>query len=77
VHYEVERHRDALPGTCLSDVRSALGRPYEFTDLQDIVQIEDVRRALGGTSRNPLEHMGEAESIHAISARPGRLSLMA
>jgi predicted nucleic acid-binding protein len=38
--------------------------------VRDIVQVEDVRRALGGTSRSPVEHAGEAESIHAILSVP-------
>lgn len=70
VAYEVERHRDALPRDSLHDVRAALGEPYELAGVQDIVQVENIRRALGGTSRNPVEHAGEAESIHAILSVP-------
>jgi predicted nucleic acid-binding protein len=70
VEHEVERHRDVLPRDSLPDVRAALGEPYELTAVRDIVQVEDVRRALGGTSRNPVEHAGEAESIHAILSVP-------
>jgi predicted nucleic acid-binding protein len=70
VRHEVDRHRGVLPGDYLADLRSALGTPLELTSVRDIIQVENVRRALGGTSRNPMAHLGEAESIHAILSVP-------
>jgi predicted nucleic acid-binding protein len=70
VEHEVRRHRDDLPFGCLAEVRSALGTPYEFDSISDGPKIELLRRALGGTSRKPLTHYGEAESIHAVLSLP-------
>lgn len=58
VEHEVGRHRDDLPFGSLAEVRSALGSPYEFDSISDGHAIELLRRALGGTSRKPLEHFG-------------------
>lgn len=70
VEAEVRRHRDDLPFGSFDDVRSALGSPYEFDAVDDGPKIDVLRRALGGTSRNPLKHYGEAESLHAILSIP-------
>jgi predicted nucleic acid-binding protein len=70
VHHEVHRLRDMVPDGGITELRSVLGRPYELTELHDIVAIENIRRALGGRSREPLQHLGEAEAIHSILTVP-------
>lgn len=59
-----------MPIGNLSVVQAELGEPFAFDDLADIIRIEDIRRALGGTSRRPREHYGEAETIFAVVNLP-------
>jgi predicted nucleic acid-binding protein len=54
--------RTALDSGCL-------GEPVELDTDRDRDAVEDIRAALGGVSSNPLKHLGEAESIHAIESR--------
>jgi predicted nucleic acid-binding protein len=47
-----------------------LGVPVELDNDDDREAVENIRAALGGLSSEPLRHLGEAESIHAIESRP-------
>lgn len=70
VENETQRRSSNLPMGSFDTVQAGLGAAYQFDAITDIVRIEDIRRALGGTSRNPLEHYGEAETIYAITTLP-------
>lgn len=47
-----------------------LGELIRVAEELGIERISPERRALGGTSRNPLSHLGEAETIHAVLTVP-------
>ncbi|MEW2321432.1 hypothetical protein AB0926_09970 [Streptomyces griseoincarnatus] len=42
-----------------------LGEPIEVTD-DEVDAVETVRASFGGTPAKPLEHLGEAETLHVI-----------
>ena len=68
VAFEVSRSAAYLPD--LSRVQSAgwLGVPIEIDSAADAAQVERIRRAFfGGTSSNPLQHLGEAQTCHVLS----------
>lgn len=47
-----------------------LGVPMEITDEIEILQVDGVRKAVfGGTAARPLQHLGEAQTIHVITKR--------
>jgi hypothetical protein len=46
-----------------------LGEAIELNSVPDQVEVDRLRTALGGTSAQPLQHLGEAESIRAILSR--------
>jgi hypothetical protein len=43
-----------------------LGNPLCLDEPGDYEDVDLIRRGLGGTSAEPLKHLGEAESIHAL-----------
>jgi hypothetical protein len=46
-----------------------LGEPIELNEVHDREGVRRTRSALGGTSGSATEHLGEAESIHAMQTR--------
>ncbi|GAA3706295.1 hypothetical protein GCM10022224_084740 [Nonomuraea antimicrobica] len=48
-----------------------LGEPIEIDDPLEVDLVERIRRAVfGGSSREPLRHLGEAQTCHVIRNRP-------
>jgi len=43
-----------------------LGQPIEFRQPRQLIAIDLIRRGLGGTDNEPLQHLGEAQSIYAV-----------
>lgn len=47
-----------------------LRQPVEISDEIDILQVEGIRKAVfGGAASRPLDHLGEAQTIHIIRRR--------
>ena len=69
VAFETRRSARYVPTLDHAACRQWLGEPIE-TDLpEDNARVETIRLALGGTRREPLRNLGEAQSIHAILTR--------
>ena len=67
-----ETARAARVHPCLAAVARDgwLGDPIEIDDAEDIAQVERLRRAVfGGSSREPLRRLGEAQTCHLILRR--------
>lgn len=68
VRYEIEKGANR-GDSHLRNVLSAgwLGDPIEFDfDPSELFQVDIIRRALGGTSTNPFQHLAESEILHYI-----------
>ena len=68
-----EVHEQGLIAPELLDVLRTpwLDDPIVFDDPADIAAVERLRRtALGGRSRQPRQHLGEAQSLHAMRTLP-------
>jgi predicted nucleic acid-binding protein len=52
-----------------------LGEPVRMTDPADLVEIERLRRALGGTAEQPLRHLGEAATL-VLARREGATAVL-
>lgn len=67
---EVEASSRFLPDLRLISAGGWLGDPIEITDLEDVRQIERIRRAVfGGTATEPTRHLGEAQTCHVLLTR--------
>lgn len=69
VAYEIERSAQHLPD--LTDVvtRAWLGEPIEITSERGQLVVERLRRdVFGGTSAEPLKHLGEAQTSYRLQA---------
>jgi hypothetical protein len=65
VAYEAARSTRWLPALACLD--PWLGEPIEITTESDIRRVNEIRRAVfGGTDRQPLKHLGEAQTCHVI-----------
>lgn len=74
VVHEVTRLAAALPGVADLLARPWFADPISLSDPLDVAAVERLRRrAFGGRPRQPLEHLGEAQSIYAISSIPSFL----
>ncbi|WP_123798652.1 hypothetical protein [Amycolatopsis keratiniphila] len=75
VRLELHRGRHAEPK--IEDILNAswLGKPVEVSGSPSaLLQIDLIRRALGGTDAKPFQHLGEAEIIYYIeTVNPGTL----
>jgi hypothetical protein len=70
VEYEMRRSAEYLNSRSIESCRSWLGEAIDLDEPGDISAVETIRLALGGRRREPLRHLGEAQSIHAITTRP-------
>jgi predicted nucleic acid-binding protein len=71
VHREVVDLTATMPEVASLFVCSWFDDPITFTDSADIAAIERLRRAvLGGRTGWPRQHLGEAQSIHAVTTIP-------
>lgn len=52
-----------------------LGQPIRTTDPADLLEIEHLRRALGGTAQQPLRHLGEAATL-VLARREGATAVL-
>ena len=75
---EIELRRGLRAEPKIRDILDAnwLGDPIEIAGTpDDLEQVDRIRRALGGTAANPMQHLGEAEIISYIQNRaPGAIS---
>jgi predicted nucleic acid-binding protein len=70
VEQELRKSTDYLPQLRPLVQGRWLGEAIELDTREDEVEVDRLRTALGGTSARPLQHLGEAESIRAITSRP-------
>ena len=74
---EIELRRGLRAEPKIRDILDAnwLGDPIEIAGTpDDLEQVDRIRRALGGTAANPMQHLGEAEIISYIQNRaPGAI----
>lgn len=70
VEREVRRSAQNVSGLDYAACQVWLGDSIDVDDPGAIEVIENLRLALGGARREPLKHLGEAQSIHAILTRP-------
>lgn len=73
VEYEVRCMTARYPSLAPIVQDSWLGEAVELDTDADYREIDRIRTALGGTAADPLQHLGEAESIRAMQSR-GELS---
>jgi hypothetical protein len=67
---EVEASARYLPDLRLVCAGGWLGDPIEITELEDIREIDRIRRAVfGGTDAEPTKHLGEAQTCHVLLNR--------
>jgi len=68
VRHEIRRGRRAEPTLqrVLDLENSWLGGPIRLDQSGDEVAVDLIRRGLGGTSAEPMSHLGEAESIRFL-----------
>jgi hypothetical protein len=68
---EIQRASATLTFQALRTLNAGgwLGEPIELDTSDDLIEVENIRAALGGVSAEPLKHLGEAESIRAIESR--------
>lgn len=70
VAYEAQKSARYLPALTRLEPAGWLGAPIEIDDERDAEQVERIRRAVfGGTSAEPLRHLGEAQTIYLIKNR--------
>lgn len=69
VHAELVKWSPKFPALSPMIDEEWLGDPIELLRSQDVIGVRRIRTALGGTRSDPLLHLGEAESIHAITTR--------
>jgi hypothetical protein len=71
IGFEAERSARVHPSLATIIADGWLGKPVEITDAHDIHQIERIRRAVfGGPPRQPLRHLGEAQTCYVIQCWP-------
>lgn len=71
VVHELVRLSATLPEVCTLLGTRWLDDPVVLDDPVDVAAVERLRRTvLGGRSRRPLQHLGEAQSLHAVSSLP-------
>lgn len=75
VRDEIERGAARFPA--LGEIPRAgwLGDPVRMTDPADLLEIEHLRRALGGTAEQPLRHLGEAATL-VLARREGATAVL-
>ncbi|KIQ67067.1 hypothetical protein TR51_06725 [Kitasatospora griseola] len=69
VHAELVKWSSKFPNLRPMIEEAWLGEPIELVRSQDVAGVRRIRTALGGTRSDPTLHLGEAESIHAITTR--------
>lgn len=70
VEREVRRSACNLTGLDYTACQVWFGDSIDVQNPGEIEAIENLRLALGGVRREPLKHLGEAQSIQAILTRP-------
>lgn len=69
VAYEASQSARHLPD--LGGVSSWMGEPIEIDDDDDAGRIERIRRVVfGGSSSEPLKHLGEAQTCYLLQEKP-------
>ncbi len=63
VREEIQRGTARFPSLGEALRADWLGTPVRMTDPMDLLEIERLRRALGGTGEEPLRHLGEAATL--------------
>ncbi|GAB3660182.1 hypothetical protein GCM10027591_12930 [Zhihengliuella somnathii] len=64
IYAEARKSLDFLPAMAGFICSSELGEPIEVTDVESVERIRRVN--FGGTSREPLRHLGEAETCYVL-----------
>lgn len=70
VAFEARRSAPHVSALDYTTCRNWLGDTIDVDEPSDIDAVETLRLALGGTRRKPLQHLGEAQSLHVIQTRP-------
>jgi len=70
VAFECERSSAHYPDLKSVAAGGWLGDPVEISDEVELLQVEGIRKAVfGGPAARPLQHLGEAQTIHVIARR--------
>ncbi|WP_221356665.1 hypothetical protein [Streptomyces beigongshangae] len=71
VAHEARQSAQHIPRLQDIEARGMLGEPIAVTDVEEIVAVDRVRRAVfGGAASMPTRHLGEAETCVLITGRP-------
>lgn len=70
VRYEITRSAERVPNLARLELDAWFGEPVSFDSPADIAAIDGLRIGVfGGSSTEPLKHLGESQTVHAVTTR--------